>query len=461
MSSSEQIESLFKSQQSFFLSGKTRAISFRKEMLSSLYTALGTYETEILAALNADLGKHAYEAYSSEVGTVKMEISHTLRSLDEWSKTEYVSTPFVHFPSTSFILKDPLGVVLIIGPWNYPFMLLMAPLISAIAAGNCAFIKPSNQAPTTAQIVEKLITEIFPSNFVCVIQGPGALIGTELIKKYRFDHIFFTGSAQVGKDVMKMAAEHLSPVTLELGGKSPVIIAEDANISISAKRIAWGKLWNAGQTCIGPDYALVHEDVFDEFVAQYIHWVKEFYGDDASKSSSYGRIINQKRFDVLSSYLEQGKILYGGKTDASQLYIEPTLITDLSADSMCMREEIFGPILPIIPYRKKEEVIAQVGLNPYPLSCYIFTKSRKTEEFYLSNIRFGGGGVNILLIHLTNPELPFGGVGTSGMGNYHGHAGFETFSHRKAIMRTGFFPDIPVRYAPFKWKLKLAKWFMR
>jgi len=461
MKTSQSIETLYQSQQAFFNSGKTRAVSFRKSQLLKLSEAIKLHEEEILHALNTDLGKHAYEAYASEIGTLKMEINHTLNHLDEWCNLENISTPFVHFPASSFILKDPLGVVLIIGPWNYPFMLIMAPLLSAIAAGNCVFIKPSNQASATAQLIEKILTSIYSSEFVCVIQGPGALIGPELIQKYRFDHIFFTGSVAVGKEVMKMAAEHLTPVTLELGGKSPVIVAEDANISISAKRIAWAKCWNAGQTCIAPDYLLIHEDVADEFIAKYAHWVKQFYGEDASKSESYGRVINRKRFDILNTYLSQGKVLSGGKTDAETLFIEPTLLTDVEEGASCMQEEIFGPILPIIRYRTKEEVLTHVAKHPYPLACYVFTSNKKTESYYHSNIRFGGGGVNMLMIHLVNSELPFGGVGSSGMGNYHGRYGFETFSHKKSITRTGFFPDLPIRYAPFKGKIKLAKWFMR
>jgi len=461
MSTTQSIETLYQSQQTFFNSGKTRTVSFRKSQLLKLSEAINVHEEEILQALHADLGKHTYEAYASEIGTLKMEINHTLNNLEEWFNPESVSTPFVHFPASSFILKDPLGVVLIIGPWNYPFMLIMAPLLSAIAAGNCVFIKPSNQAPATAQLIEKILTSIYPSEFVCVIQGPGALIGPELIQKYRFDHIFFTGSMPVGKEVMKMAAEHLSPVTLELGGKSPVIVAEDANISISAKRIAWAKCWNAGQTCIAPDYLLIHEDVADEFIEKYAHWVKQFYGEDASKSDSYGRVINRKRFDILNTYLSQGKLVLGGKTDAETLFIQPTLLTDVEEGATCMQEEIFGPILPIIRYRTKDEVLTHVAKHPYPLACYVFTSNKKTEAYYHSNIRFGGGGVNILMIHLVNSELPFGGVGFSGMGNYHGRYGFETFSHKKSITRTGFFPDLPIRYAPFKGKIKLAKWFMR
>ena len=460
MTTSADIQSCYQAQQNYFRSGITRPVAFRKEQLRKLGKALTEWEPQILTALNSDLGKHEYEAYASEIGILKTELNHTIRSLEAWERSEYVPTPLVHWPSSSYILKDPLGVVLIIGPWNYPFMLLIGPLISALAAGNCAFIKPSNQAPATAALVEQMLKAIFPEEYVCTIQGPGALVGPELIMKYRFDHIFFTGSASVGKEVMRMAAEHLSPVTLELGGKSPVIVDKDVNVSVAAKRVAWGKLWNAGQTCVGADYLMLHEDIADEFIQKYIHWVKHFYGEDPSQSSSYGRIINQKRFDVLSSYLEQGTLLFGGQTDAAQRYISPTLISDIPAGAAIMQEEIFGPILPVIRYRDKEQVLTEVAKHPYPLSCYVFTKNHETETFYHTNIRFGGGGVNIMLIHLANPDLPFEGVGTSGMGNYHGKYGFETFSHRKSIMRTSFFPDIPVRYAPFKNKLKLAKWFM-
>jgi len=462
MLNSEKIAAAYSAQQAFFKSGQTRSISFRKKQLRLLSKAFETYESQILAALAKDLGKHAYEAYASELGILKMEINHTLNHLDDWSQTEYVPTPFAHWPSTSFILKDPLGVILIIGPWNYPFMLVMGPLISALAAGNCAFIKPSNQAPATAAIVEEIISSIYPDELVCVVQGAGAMVGPELIEKYRFDHIFFTGSASVGKEIMRMASAHLTPVTLELGGKSPVIVDKDVNISIAAKRIAWGKFWNAGQTCVGADYLMLHEDIADAFIAEFIRWTKHFYGEDASKSESYGRIINDKRFAVLSSYLKQGKVIFGGDTDEQKRYIGPTLMTDIVPNAAIMQEEIFGPILPIIRYRKKEEVIDEAAKHPFPLSCYVFTKNKETEDYYHNTIRFGGGGVNILLIHLANMDLPFGGVGTSGMGSYHGKYGFEAFTHRKSIIRTGFFPDVFVRYAPFsQLKMRFARWFMK
>jgi len=447
-------------QRAYFETGVTRSFAFRKEKLKKLLKALNDFELEILAALKADLHKHEMEAYASEIGLLKLEIKHSLQHLSQWMETEYVPTPLYHWPSSSFIQKDPLGVVLIIGPWNYPFMLLFGPLISAIAAGNCACIKPSNQAPHTAAISEKIIRSIFSEELVTVVQGSGASIGPELIQKFRFDHIFFTGSVDVGKQIMRMAAEELVPVTLELGGKSPCVIDENIPLKIAAKRVAWSKFWNAGQTCVGPDYLLVNAKVADAFLVELLNEIKVLFGENPEVSESYGRIINDKRFEKLLSYLKQGKIVTGGENTPASRYLAPTVIDDLNEDAAVMQEEIFGPILPIFRFQTNEEALSIIKKHPFPLSFYLFTKNKKTEKYFLQHLQFGGGGINIALGHLTNPDLPFGGVGYSGMGSYHGKYGFDTFTHRKSIMKTPFFPDIFIRYQPFKNKLKWVKWFM-
>jgi aldehyde dehydrogenase (NAD+) len=459
MEISNAIEGLNK-QRLFFDSGATRPYSFRITQLKKLLKALNDFEKEILSALKADLNKHEMEAYASEIGLLKLEIKHTLKNLAEWMETEYVPTPLFHWPSSSFIQKDPLGVVLIIGPWNYPFMLLIGPLISALAAGNCACLKPSNQAPQTAFVTEKLIHLIFPEDLVSVVQGSGSSVGPELIQKFRFDHIFFTGSVEIGKQIMRMAADELVPVTLELGGKSPCVIDENIPIKIAAKRVVWSKFWNAGQTCVGPDYLLINENIADNFVLELIHEIKELFGANPERSDSYGRIINDKRFEKLLTFLKEGNILNGGESNKSTRYLSPTLIENLPAKATVMQEEIFGPILPIFRYKTNDEALAFIKKHPFPLSFYLYTKNKKTEKFFLENLAFGGGGINIALGHLANPDLPFGGIGYSGLGSYHGKYGFDTFTHRKSMMKTPFFPDVFVRYQPFRNKLKWIKWFM-
>jgi aldehyde dehydrogenase (NAD+) len=455
-----EVVKILNEQKAYFETGATRSYLFRKQNLQKLLKALSDFEKEILAALKADLSKHEMEAYASEIGLLKGEIKHTLQHLAEWMETEYVPTPIFHWPAGSFIQKDPLGVVLIIGPWNYPFMLLIGPLISVLAAGNCACIKPSNQAPKTALVTEKLIRSIFPEELVSVVQGSGASVGPELIQKFRFDHIFFTGSVEIGKQIMRMAADELVPVTLELGGKSPCVIDENIPFKIAAKRVVWSKFWNAGQTCVGPDYLLLNENIADAFIAELINEVRILFGENPEKCESYGRIINDKRFERLITFLKEGKILCGGTHHQATRYIAPTLLDNLESNAAIMQEEVFGPILPIFRYKTNEEALSFIKKHPFPLSFYLYTKNKKTEKFFLQNLQFGGGGINLALGHLANPYLPFGGVGYSGMGNYHGKYGFDTFTHRKSMMKTPFFPDIILRYQPFKNKIKWTKWFM-
>ena len=452
------IKEAFESKREFFDSGNTKSYEFRVAQLKALRKAIVESETEILNALYKDMHKPKFEAFTSEIGIVYDEIDFALRNLKKWMKHKKVSTPIVLHPSTSKIYPEPLGVVLIIGPWNYPFQLLINPLVGAIAAGNCAIIKPSDNTKNTAQVIGKIIAKTFSPNFVSVIQGPGAMVGPMLIDKYEFNHIFFTGSPNVGKEIMAMAAKHLTPVTLELGGKSPAIVHSDANLKISAQRLIWAKFFNAGQTCVSPDYLLVHESVKDVFVDLMRKTIVQFLGDDPSTSENFTHIVNSRRFNVLKEYLNEGRIIHGGRFDESQNYIEPTLIDGVSFEDKLMQEEIFGPILPILTYRNIEDVLPIIRKNRYPLALYLFTESKPIERYILSNVEFGGGSINNALVHLVNPKLPFGGVGNSGMGSYHGKRSFETFSHMKSVIKTSTIIDPTLRYAPYnERKFKLAK----
>jgi aldehyde dehydrogenase (NAD+) len=450
------IGNLYKAQQSYFESGATKPYTFRKAQLQLLKKAIKKHEQEILDALYGDLRKHAMEAYASEVGFLYEEINHALAHLKIWMEPEEVTSPLMYYPSNSRVYKEPLGLTLIIAPWNYPFQLLIGPLIGAICGGNCAILKPSELAPFTAEIIEKLIKATFDAKYITVIQGDGGVVIPEAMQ-YRFDHVFFTGSIPVGKKIMEMAVPHLTPVTLELGGKSPCLVDEKVNLKVAAKRIVWGKFWNAGQTCVAPDYILVHKDVKEELVTALKEVITEFYGTNPATSEDYGRIINERRYAALCKYLEQGKVVFGGDTDKATRYIGPTLLEDVSWTDSVMQEEIFGPILPIIAYNDLPHAVQMIRQHPYPLALYLFTKSKKTEKVILEQVRFGGGCINNTLVHLANPELPFGGAGYSGMGSYHGIYGFETFTHRKGVMKTGTWLDVPVKYPPFKNKLKVVK----
>jgi aldehyde dehydrogenase (NAD+) len=454
------ISDVYAAQRSFFDSGATRSLAFRKAQLKKLKTTLKKHESAILEALQADLAKHPLEAFSSEVGLLFDEIDYTLTNLREWMRPQAVSSPLMHYPSASKIYREPKGLTLLIGPWNYPFQLLINPLIGAIAAGNCAILKPSELAPQTEAIIQKVIKDAFDPAFVAVVTGEGHTVIPEIMQ-HRFDHIFFTGSIPVGRKILEMAAPHLTPVTLELGGKSPCIVDKGADIKTAAKRIIWGKCWNAGQTCIAPDYILVHESVMGSLIEEMKAAITRFFGEDVSRSKDYPRIINEKRFDQLATYLQQGTIVAGGQTDRSNKYIAPTILTNVSFDAAVMKDEIFGPILPVIPYNTADEAIKMIAKNPYPLSLYIFSNSRRTEKTFIDKVAFGGGCINNTLVHFTNADLPFGGIGYSGMGRYHGRSSFDEFTHFKGVMKTATWLDVPVKYPPFKNKLKLAKLLMR
>jgi aldehyde dehydrogenase (NAD+) len=445
----------------FFESGATRPYTWRREQLQRLYDLVAANETAIQQALYADLKKGREEAYATETGLVLTEIRYMLKHLRKWMRPRRVRTNLLNLPASSTIYPDPLGVVLIIAPWNYPLQLSLVPLAAAIAAGNTVVLKPSEMAPATATLLEKLLTESFPKDLVGVVQGDGAAVVPALLRDFRFDHIFFTGSVAVGRSVYKMAAETLTPVTLELGGKSPVVVAEDADLAIAARRIIMGKFTNAGQTCIAPDYLLVHADVRDRLLPMLQEAITRFYGPQPQQSPDYGRIINEKRFDTLLTYLEQGRILSGGNSDRQTLYIGPTLITDLAPDAAIMHDEIFGPILPVFTYRTTTEAMDFVRRHPDPLAFYLFTGSRERIQQWVGKIPFGGGCINNTLYHFASPYLPFGGVGNSGLGAYHGRYSFDRFSHPKSLLHSSTRIDPAIKYPPFRGKLKWFKLFLK
>ena len=447
----ENIEQLLKKQRDFFNTGKTRDIRFRKAALLRLRQAIRRREQEISRALQTDLGKAPFESYMTEVGLTLSELTYVLRHLDGWVREKKVPTPLAQFHGKSFTVPEPYGVVLVMAPWNYPFLLTMEPLIGALAAGNCCVLKPSEDAPRTSAVIASLLEEIYPKSYVTVVEGDRKISAALL--EQRFDYIFFTGSVSVGKLVMEKAAKHLTPVSLELGGKSPCIVDHTAKLSLAAKRIVFGKFLNCGQTCVAPDYVLVERRVKDTFLKYLIYWTKKMYGENVFANPSYGRIVNRKHFDRISGLIEENKVVYGGRTKEETLQIEPTILFPVSEKDAVMQEEIFGPVLPILVVENMDEAQRFVQNREKPLACYIFTSSRKTRRKFVCYTSFGGGCVNDTVMHLTTPELPFGGVGNSGMGAYHGKRSFETFSHQKSILDKSQIVDIPVRYQPYRmWK---------
>jgi aldehyde dehydrogenase (NAD+) len=441
----------------YFSSGATRAEAFRKEQLTALKNAIKKNEAAINEALYADLHKSPEEVWVAETGIVLAEINNALKNLHRWMRPKKVSTNLLNLPSSSRIEAEPFGVTLIIAPWNYPFQLLLNPLVGAIAAGNCAVLKPSELAPATSALLKKLIDETFAPSYIACLEGDGAEVVPALLKDGKFDHVFYTGSTAVGRIVYKMAADQLIPVTLELGGKSPCVIESDASLSVAAKRIALTKYNNAGQICVAPDYILVHASVKEKFVAELKKTLTQFFSEQPEQSPHYGRIINQKQFDRLVNYLSQGKVVYGGQHDRPTKFIAPTLLEAVSLDSPLMNEEIFGPLLPILSYQTREEAVAIINRHPNPLAFYVYTNSRSNEKEWLQQVPAGGACVNNSIFHLLNHHLPFGGRGNSGLGAYHGKYSFDTFSHQKAVLRTPVWPDPSVKYPPFKGKLGLFK----
>ncbi len=445
----------------YFNSGITKPYAFRREQLKKLQAAVKKYEKQLHEALYADLKKSPEECWVTETGFLLSEISHTLNHLKSWMQPEMVSTNLLNIPSKSFVLQEPLGVVLVISPWNYPFQLSMTPLAGAMAAGNCVVLKASEFAPATSVVMKQMIEENFDRNYIQFVEGDGATVIPEMMNNFTFDHVFYTGSTTVGKIIYKMAAERLVPVTLELGGKSPCVVEDDANIKIAAKRIAMTKFSNTGQMCVAPDYVLVHESKKDVLIEEMKKVILKFFGDKPEDSYNYGKIINEKQFTRLTNYLRQGNIVHGGRHDKEKLFIEPTILNNVSLESGVMKEEIFGPILPILSFSTKEEAMKIIEQNKNPLAFYVFTSSSTKEKDWLNSVAFGGGCVNNASWHLTNHHLPFGGRGFSGSGQYHGKYSFETFSHKKSIMKTPTWFDPAIKYPPFKGKLKLFKMVIR
>lgn len=454
----QEIRQLVEAQRHFYDSGQTRPALFRIRQLRALKRMVKDHEEEVLEALYKDLEKPRFEAWVAELALFYEEVNIAISHVRSWSRRTKVKTPLALQPSSSWIQPEPKGLVLIIGPWNYPFQLVMQPLVGAMASGNCVIVKPSDKTPHTSNLLAALVAGTFDPAYVAALQGPGAMMGPRLIEPHRFDHIFFTGSTQVGKKILAMAAPHLTPVTLELGGKNPVIVMQDANLEVAARRIIWAKHLNAGQVCIAPDYLLVHESVKDRLVGKMIQAIHDFFGEDPIASDSYGRIISRNRLEILAGYLKDGQILTGGQVDSDSLYMAPTLMDGVTLDSPVMQEEIFGPILPIFTFRELEDVISLVRKNRSSLAAYLFTDHRKTENELLEKLEFGGGCINNCIVHVGNPNLPFGGVGNSGMGRYHGKASFDLFTNHKAMMRSGTWLDPDMKYAPYTdSKLDLVK----
>ncbi|EES49986.1 aldehyde dehydrogenase [Clostridium botulinum] len=456
------VDYILKKHNEFFECGETKNIKFKIKQLNLLKNGIKRYENNIYKALNLDLGKNEFESYATEIGFILSSIEYSIKNLKSWSKCKKVKTPIYLLPSKSFKMYEPYGTVLIMGPYNYPFQLLFEPLIGAISAGNCAVIKPSELSPNVSKVISKIIFETFNENYIRCIEG-GIETNTSLINS-NFDYIFFTGSINVGKIVMRASADNLTPVTLELGGKSPVIIDESANIKVAAKRIIWGKTLNAGQTCVAPDYVLVHVSVKDRLIKEMKKAIQEFYGTDPEKSTDFGRIINEKHFKRIKNIIDNDKefIVYGGKTNYKTNYIEPTIIDITSFECACMQEEIFGPILPVISYSELNEIIRKTKKLPKPLALYVFTNNKSIENKVLSEISSGGACVNDVITHLVNPNLPFGGVGSSGVGSYHGYNSFLTFSHEKSVLKKSDKVDITLLFPPYnKRKLNIIKKFMK
>lgn len=454
---------LTEAQKQFFETGRTRDLAFRICQLQLLADAMRKNETVLEEALKKDLGKSAFESYATEIGFVLADIRYTIQNLQKWSAPKRVRTPLYLFPGKSKIQKEPYGSVLILGPYNYPVQLLAEPLVGAIAAGNCAVLKPSELTPHVSEAMYQIVHSTFKEEYIACVEG-GVEVNQELLSQ-KFDYIFFTGSERVGRIVMKAAAENLTPVTLELGGKSPVIIEKTANIKEAARRIAWGKLMNAGQTCVAPDYVLVDESRKQQFLTEMKTAFSHLYGKEIKKNPDFGRIVNERHMERLQKILEQdAKYLFcGGEADALQRYIEPAIL-DLGKDqnAASMQEELFGPILPVLSYHKLEDAVRFVNKRAKPLALYLFTKKRSAERFVLERVSSGGVCVNDTISHLINPDLPFGGVGASGMGQYHGKYSFDTFTHEKSVFYKPADWNLPVCYPPFtKGKMNLVKFFLK
>ncbi|BAT55277.1 Aldehyde dehydrogenase [Nostoc sp. NIES-3756] len=448
------ITRIVEKQRNFFQTGQTKDVNFRLEQLNKLKQLITENEQQITKALKADLNKSEFEIYATEIGSIK-EINYAIKNIKNWSKPKKADVPLDFFSYSGKIYPEPLGVVLIVSPWNYPFALIITPLVGAIAAGNCAIVKPSELAPHTSSLVAELISKYFKSEYIAIVEG-SVETSQELLAQ-KFDHIFFTGGTAIGKIVMEAAAKQLTPVTLELGGKSPCIVDTDINFEHTARRITWGKFINAGQTCIAPDYLLVNQNIKKDLIAAIQKTLKQFYGDNPAQSPDYGRIISHRHFERLTKFLNNGKIIVGGETNYENKYIAPTILDKVALTDPVMQEEIFGPILPVIEYTDIKDAIALINSQPKPLALYLFTQNQTLQKRVLQETSSGGVCINDTMMHIGVSSLPFGGVGDSGIGSYHGKASFDTFSHYKSVLKNSFWLDLNWRYAPYKDKLGLIK----
>ncbi|WP_331713897.1 aldehyde dehydrogenase [Lentibacillus sp. JNUCC-1] len=446
-------------QKTYFFKGETRSYSFRTAQLKSLKKMLKQYEKQIYQALKDDLNKSKHETLTTELGILYTEIDFALKHLKDWMKPEKVEAPITHKGTENKIYKEPFGVCLVIAPWNYPLQLALAPVIGAIAAGNCVVLKPSEHAQATSALLKRMIETTFESAYITVVEGEKEV--SEQLLQEPFDYVFFTGSSQVGKKVMEQASRQLIPVTLELGGKSPAIVDQDANIDLAAKRIVWGKFTNAGQTCVAPDYIYVHKDIEKRLLKKLKKYIMSFYGKRPLQNKDYVKIIHKAHFSRLKAFLSEGTIVHGGGSDPDTRKIEPTILKDITWHDNVMQEEIFGPILPILTFAQLDQVIDKIAEDDHPLALYYFGEETERQNQVIDRIQFGGGSINDSLYHLGNPHLPFGGIGTSGMGAYHGKYSFETFTHRKSVMKQSTKFDLPFRYPGGKLSHAIVKRLMK
>ncbi|WP_366185769.1 aldehyde dehydrogenase [Flavobacterium ovatum] len=454
-----EIKNIYTQQLEFFNSNQTKEVSFRIEQLQKIKSVLKAHEDQMYTAIYEDFGKSKFDTYSAEFSLLYHEINIFIKNIKSWSKRKRVATGMANFPAKSYIIPEPLGVTLVIGAWNYPYQLSLLPAITAIAAGNTVMIKPSELPSRTAAVMAKIINENFPAHFLHVVEG-GVETTTELLN-HRFDKIFFTGSIPVGRIIYQAAAKLLTPVTLELGGKSPTFVLADADLKMTAKRIVWAKFFNAGQTCVAPDYILVEKKIEAEFLKMLAATITEFYDLKNGLTENYVQIVNDKNFDRLVKLIDCDKLYFGGETDAAKRLIHPTILQNVSFDDPVMEDEIFGPILPVLSFTDVDHAIAAVKQRPKPLSCYIYGKDRTLIDKILNEVSFGGGAVNDSIMHLSNSNMPFGGVGFSGMGSYHGKFGFDTFSHYKSILDKPTWLEPNIKYAPYSdFKLKIIRWML-
>lgn len=455
------IKSVFNKQKEFFYLGKTNDINFRIDNLRKLKEVIKVNENKILEALNKDLGKSNFESYATEIGIVYDEINVHIKNIKKWARRERKKSSIIYYPSKSYVYKEPYGVTLIIGPFNYPFQLVIAPLIGAISAGNTAIIKPSENTKNISILLEEIINENFEEEYLKVVSPLEGKEAVSYLLEFPFDYIFFTGSVRVGKIIMEKAAKNLTPITLELGGKSPCIVDSDAKLELAAKRIVWGKFLNAGQTCVAPDYLCVHKNIKEKLLKLIISEIHKQFGEEIKTSPDYPRIVNNNSLTRLSNYIKDGEVYYGGSFDDLELYMEPTILVNTDVNSAVMTEEIFGPILPVIEFDNIENIIDFINRREKPLALYYFSESKKNINYILRATTSGGVTINDTIIHVANGNLPFGGVGNSGIGNYHGKASFDTFTHKRSVMKRGTFVEFNIRFAPYKEKINILKKIMK